>query len=84
MKNIKYSQIISENKKIEENLKAKDINLYKIGILSNIMIHQSKSIGEYYLRKKNIYAEIKLGDFDNIWQDSKKFADQDSIIIFWN
>ena len=83
MKNIKYGEIISENKKLEKKLKEKKINIYRIGILSNIMIHQAKDIGEYFLRQKKIFAEIKLGDYDNICQESLKFSDQNLIIIFW-
>ncbi len=83
MSNKKFSEIISDNKKLGKKLKENKIPSYKIGILSNIMIHQSKDIGEYFLRKKEILAEIKFGDYDNICQDSKNFSDQNSIIIFW-
>ena len=83
MRNKKFSEIISDNKKLETKLKKNKIPIYKIGILSNIMIHQSKDIGEYLLRKKEILAEIKFGDYDNICQNSKNFCDQNSIIIFW-
>ena len=61
MKNKKFNEIISENKKLEKELKKNNIPSYKIGILSNIMIHQSKDIGEYLLRKQEILAEIKFG-----------------------
>ncbi len=83
MINKNFSEIISENKKLKTKLKNNKIPIYKIGILSNIMIHQSKDIGEYLLRKKEILAEIKFGDYDNICQNSKNFCDQNSIIIFW-
>ena len=83
MRNKKFSEIISENKKLKTKLKNNKIPIYKIGILSNIMIHQSKDIGEYLLRKNEILAEIKFGDYDNICQNSKNFCDQNSIIIFW-
>ncbi len=83
MRNKKFTEIISENKKLETKLKQNKIPSYKIGILSNIMIHQSKDIGEYLLRKQEILAEIKFGDYDNICQDSNNFCDQNSIIIFW-
>ena len=53
MRNKKFSEIISDNKKLEIKLKKNKIPIYKIGILSNIMIHQSKDIGEYLLRKRN-------------------------------
>ena len=83
MRDKKFSEIISENKKLERELKENNIPSYKIGILSNIMIHQAKDIGEYFLRKKDILAEIKFGDYDNICQESKNFCDQNCIIVFW-
>jgi len=83
MRNKNFSEIISDNKKLGKKLKQNNIQTYKIGILSNIMIHQSKDIGEYFLRKQEILAEIKFGDYDNICQDSYNFCDQNTIIIFW-
>ncbi|MCK9257355.1 MAG: HAD-IIIC family phosphatase [Sulfurospirillaceae bacterium] len=76
---MKYSEIIKENKKLENNSSHK----YKIAILSNIMVHQSKEICEYTLRKDGINAEVILGDYDNVVQDSKKFRDANAVLIFW-
>lgn len=79
MINMKYSEIIKENKKLEHNKKPK----YQIAILSNIMVHQSKEICEYSLRQNSINAEVALGDYDNIVQDSLKYQNAHSVLIFW-
>ncbi|MDX4048456.1 HAD-IIIC family phosphatase [Aliarcobacter skirrowii] len=79
MINMKYSEIIKENKKLEQNKKPK----YQIAILSNIMVHQSKDICEYSLRQNSINAEVALGDYDNIVQDSLKYQNAHSVLIFW-
>lgn len=79
MIDMKYSEIIKKNKKLENNT----TQSYKIAILSNIMVHQSKEICEYTLRKDGINASVVLGDYDNIVQDSQKFANVNASIIFW-
>ncbi|WP_141047378.1 HAD-IIIC family phosphatase [Aliarcobacter cryaerophilus] len=79
MINMKYSEIIKANKKLEQNKKPK----YQIAILSNIMVHQSKEICEYSLRQNSINAEVALGDYDNIVQDSLKYQNAHSVLIFW-
>ncbi len=83
MRDIKYSEIIKLNKILGVNFKEKNSKKYKISILSNIMVHQSKEIGEYSLRKNDIYAEIDIGNYDNLVQDSENIDKSDAIIIFW-
>ena len=77
---MKYSEIIKANNELSNNLAGKE---YKIAILSNIMVHQSKDICEYTLRVESINANVIMGDYDNIVQDSLKFNDIDSVVIFW-
>ena len=80
MKNLKYSKILERNKQLGNALKS---NAYNIAVLSNITIHQIKKICEYYLRKEGINANIKMGDYDNIVQDSIKYSKSNLVIIFW-
>lgn len=80
MKNLKYSKILELNKQLGNALKS---NAYNIAVLSNITIHQIKKICEYYLRKEGINANIKMGDYDNIVQDSVKYSKSNLVIIFW-
>ena len=76
---MKYSEIIKANKLLENY----GAPTYKIAVLSNIMVHQSKEICEYSLRQNSINAEVALGDYDNIVQDSLKYQNAHSVLIFW-
>mgnify|MGYP006413302733 CR=1 FL=1 len=77
MNELKYSEILRLNNEFESNNKG----LYKISLLSNVMVHQGKEIIEYLLRSSGINANIELGNYDNIAQESQK--KNDSTIIFW-
>lgn len=79
MINLKYSEIIKENRKLENSTKSK----YNISILSNIMVHQSKDICEYLLRTSTINANVLLGEYDNIVQDSIIHKKSNAVVIFW-
>ena len=77
---MKYSEIIKKNKLLEQN---PNKNSYEIVVFSNIMVHQLKDIEEYSLRSSGINANITLGDYDNILQDSLQYKNSNAIIIFW-
>jgi FkbH-like protein len=77
---MKYSEIIRLNNELEGKLEEAE---YKVAILSNIMVHQSKEICEYLLRIESVNANVLLGGYDNIVQDSVRFQDANVIIIFW-
>ena len=81
MNELNYSQILSlNNKLIEKNSKKK----FKINLLSNTTVNLLKEILEYSLRSNNIInAEVNIGNFDNIVQDSSKINNTEVIIIFW-
>jgi FkbH-like protein len=81
MNNLKYYQILKENKL----LASKNANLkpYNIALLSNCIISQLKEILEYSLHNKEINAKVQLGNYDNILQDSERFKNNNLIIIFW-
>jgi FkbH-like protein len=77
---MKYSEIIKLNNLLDGQMNGGE---YKITILSNIMIHQSKDICEYLLRTESLNAKVSLGEYDNIVQDSLKFQDANAIVLFW-
>ena len=77
---MKYSEIIRLNNELEVELQETE---YKVAILSNIMVHQSKEICEYLLRIESVNANVLLGEYDNIVQDSVRFQDANVVIIFW-
>ncbi len=77
---MKYSEIIKLNNELEGVISGPE---YRIVILSNIMVHQSKEICEYLLRTESVNAKVLIGEYDNIIQDSAKFQDSNAIVIFW-
>lgn len=80
MMELKYSELLKLNKELGNNLKSNPI---KISVLSNIIVHQSKELLEYFLRIECINAIVKYGDYDNLAQDSEKYQDSNVVIIFW-
>ena len=77
---MKFSQIIKLNNSLAGQVPG---NEYKIAILSNITVHQSKDICEYLLRYGSLNATVTLGDYDNIVRDAMKFQTSDAVILFW-
>ena len=77
---MKYSTILKLNKELEHTIQS---DQYNINILSNIIVHQLKELLEYKLRDKGINALVGFGDYDNIVQDSLKFKESNTVIIFW-
>lgn len=80
IKNLKYFEILKINTKLGSNM---NLNSYNISVLSNITINQIKEILEYVLRNENINANVRIGDYDNIVQDSIKYENSNVVIIFW-
>jgi FkbH-like protein len=78
---MKYLDIITENKRLGSELA--DLETYSIAVLSNITVNQIKEVLEYFLRKNRINANVELGNYDNIPQDSIKFKKKNLIIIYW-
>ena len=77
---MKYSQILKANSDLVESLPDKK---FKILVLSNIITSQLNEILEYTLRVRGIPAIVKSGNYDNIVQDSLKYNDLNTVIIFW-
>jgi len=77
---MRYSEIISANQSLSRELNGAK---YSIAIISNIMVHQAKDICEYFLRFEKLNAEVTLGDYDNLVQDSERLKDSDAVLIFW-
>ena len=80
MKSVKYKEILKLNKELSRSLTS---DSYSIAVLSNITVNQFKEICEYSLRVANVNAGVKIGDYDNIVQDSLKCKDSNLVIIFW-
>lgn len=77
---MKFLEILKENRKLGAELHSPK---YEIGIISNITITPLKDILEHSLRKDGINAEVVLGDYDSIVQDSIKFSSLNAVIVIW-
>jgi FkbH-like protein len=77
---MKYTEILRENSLLKKQLKSES---YKISILSNITVNQLKEILEYELRRDALNANVIIGDYDNIVQDSFKYNNSNLVIVFW-
>ena len=78
---MKYTEILNSNKELGKELETSN---YNINILSNSTISLAKDILEYYLRVEGINANAKIGNYDNIVQDSANCGSSDAVIIFWD
>ena len=76
----KYSEILKSNREFGTDELGTP---YSVCVLSNISIFQIKEILEFYLKQENINAKVKIGNYDNILQDSKDFNDFDLVVVFW-
>lgn len=76
---IKYHQLLKKNAEMGSQM---NLN-YRIAALSNVTINQSKEIIEYSLRREGVAAVVEVGEYDNIIQDSERFADYECVLIFW-
>ena len=81
MKDLKYSEILARNQELGTSLP--EDGGYEICVISNVIVNQIKEILEYYLRVEGISATVKIGDYDNVVQDSIKYKDSNLVIIFW-
>ena len=77
---MKYIDIIKRNRTLSVQMKGRR---YRIGIIANVTVAHIKDILELELREEGINAEVIIGDYDSIAQDSFKFAKFDAVIIFW-
>ena len=77
---MKYSEILKKNRSLEKIISE---DQYNISILSNIMTSQLNEILELTLREESIPALAESGNYNNILQDSQKYKESNSIIIFW-
>ena len=80
MIHLSYSEILSSNQKLNLNDNSKP---YTISILSNVTVNQIKEILEYSIKFNGINNKIKIGEYDNIVQDSGRYYTSDMVIIFF-
>jgi FkbH-like protein len=81
MDNLKYFEILKLNSELKESVISQ--GQYSISVLSNVTLNQFKEILEFPLRKGGINANVEIGNYDNIVQDSLKHKNSNLVIIFW-
>ena len=79
---MKYSEIIKQNNHLAEVVG--QYTPYKISILSNITCNQLEHVLSYNLRNARLNPIIKIGNYDNIIQDSYNCGDQQLVIIHYD
>lgn len=77
---MKFTEILTRNRELGERLTSQR---YKIGLISNITISQLKEVLELTLRLEGVNAEVEVGNYDAIVQDSHSMAGSDALVIFW-
>lgn len=77
---MKLTEILKRNRELGSSLTG---DKYKIALVSNITISQLKEILEFSLRAEGIKAEVAVGDYDAIVQDSGRFSGSDAVLFFW-
>ncbi len=82
MEHLKYSEILKENKLLAEYVK--DQESYNITFLSNITCNQLEHILVYNLRKAGLNPAIRIGNYDNIIQDSYDCTDANLVVIHYD
>ena len=75
-----FSEILAANQQLKRALPPPDTS---IKVLSNITIDPISDLLEYALRSKGISTEVRIGDYDNIVQESSRCGDSKVVIIFW-
>jgi len=77
---MKFTEILKRNREL--SLKPAG-NEYAIGLISNITISQLKEVLELTLREGGINADVVVGDYDAIVQDSSRFSESHAVLVFW-
>ena len=82
MEKLKYSGILKGNNHLAEVVR--QYTPYKISVLSNITCNQLEPVLSYNLRKTKLNPIIKIGNYDNIIQDSYNCGDEQLVIIHYD
>lgn len=81
MTELKYTEILKKNRELGKDFEG--TKPYQVVILSNIIVHQLKDILEYGLRSNGIFAQVRIGEYDNIMQESYQLEGADAVVLFW-
>lgn len=77
---MKLTEILKRNRELSHSLTGEK---YQIAVIANITVSQIKEVLEFTLREAGLNAEVIVGDYDAILQDSVRFAGAKAVMIFW-
>lgn len=77
----KYLDILEQNRKLGETISGTE---YNISLLANITINPLLELLQYVARINKINAVVKIGNYDNILQDSKQHSISDLVVVFYD
>lgn len=75
-----YSQILKQNTELSKTVSGEE---FVVDILSNITVNPIKEILELSLRLLSVKPVIRVGNYDNIVQDSYSLTTTDLILVFY-
>lgn len=79
MMDLKFADIVEANRQFGEQLPAQR---FVIRVLSNVTVHPLKDILEYTLRSESIPAEVVLGAYDQIVQESASESGRVQLLLW--
>lgn len=82
MEYLKFSEILASNATVAPSVAAS--KLFRIKILSNITVNQGAEVLLYGLRGAGVNAQITLGNYDNIVQDSAQSHEEQMVMIVYD
>jgi FkbH-like protein len=77
---MKWRDIIKRNQELGD---AMSEPIKRIALLGNVTVLHLKETLELELREEGLSAEIVVGNYDSIVQDSELFSSCDAVLIFW-
>lgn len=79
LKELRYTEILRLNQALRA---APAGERCEVAVLSNVVVNPLTEVLEYALRSGGIDAAVTVGDYDNIAQDSARFAGADVVVVF--
>lgn len=80
MSELKYADLLRLNRELAAQLTSPR---FEVALLSNITIAPLKEILEYELRSQGVNAEVAVGNYDNIVQDSAQLKSAKAVVVLW-
>jgi FkbH-like protein len=74
----KWAELIQQTRDLKSKVHGPP---YRIGIISNVVIDQMRTPLEWLLFNAGIAAQIEMGDYDQLVQNSLKFRNHDAVVI---